>query len=771
MKEKAESNRVVEDGTGDGEGSEGQTRGISRRALFKGLAAAGAGAAVLAVDPKPAQAFGVLRTPEALPAERIVPGFCEVCFWKCGLQAHVRGNRVLHVTGHPDYPNARGKLCGRGNAGPAFLRDPDRLKYPMVRVGARGEGRFERVGWKTAYARIAEGFLQIKRQHGARALAAFYHGTSGTMLRDMLAAVGTPNYAAPAYAQCKGPRDVGFKLTFGVPLASPEPLDFEHTRCMVLFGSHLGENAHNGQVQEFVKARARGAKLVVLDPRFSTVASKADLWLPVKPGSDGAVLLAWIHLLITRGSYDKTFVETQCTGFAELSAHVAQSTPEWAAREAGVPAADIVRVYEMMVAAKPAVIVHPGRHVAWYGEQDTQRARAQAVLAALLGSFWAKGGIFRPARPKLGDWPTPPYPDFPENVDKAAGRYPFAKECTTNGIRDATRTGQPYPIKGWLVHGSNLLQSLPNKHHTIEALKKLDFVAVIDVSPTEITDWADVLLPEDMYLERSDDLTLGAGKKPYIGLRLPAVQSPYDTRPGWRIAKELGTALGVGDFFAYDTIDELHTARLKGTGVSLAALKKNGIAFPQTKVEPYLDASVPFHWHTPSGKVELYSAQLAGKRFSPLPTYRAQPAPPPGMLRLLYGRSPLHTFGRTQNNPILHDLEPGNCVWLNPACAKKFGVEHGKPVMVENLHGDVTGPMPARVTERMPQGSLYMLHGFGSAAKKQKLAFGVGGSDTEVIDSYAVDPISGATGMRVQWVRVRPLTAQQQKEIYPCAAP
>jgi thiosulfate reductase/polysulfide reductase chain A len=743
---------------------------ISRRALLKGagVATGAAVGAAVAAAPSEAQAFRLLDPKQGQPADRVVPSFCEICFWKCGLHAHVRGNRVMHVTGHPHYPNAKGKLCGRGNAGPSFLSDPDRLKYPMVRVGKRGEGRFERVGWKTAYERIAQGFAKIKAQHGPEALAAFYHGTSGTMLRNMMAAFGTPNYAAPAYAQCKGPRDVGFKLTFGVPMTSPEPLDFEHTQCMVLFGSHLGENAHNGQVQAFVQARARGAKLVVLDPRLSTVASKADVWLPVAPGSDTAVILAWTRLLIEEGAYDRVFVQNHCVGFDELKKHVASATPQWAAKHAGVPAADIVRAYRLIAQSKPAVIVHPGRHVAWYGEQDTQRARAQAALAALLGSFWAKGGIFRPAAPKLGDWPTPNYPDFPKNVDQAAERYPFAKECTTNGIRDATRLGMPYPIKGWLVHGSNLMQSLPNKHHTVEAIERLDFLAVIDVLPTEITDWADVLLPEDMYLERTDDLSVGRCRdKPYVGLRVQAVKSPHDTRPGWRIAKELGTALGVGDFFAYGDFDEYLKARLKGTGVSLEQLKKDGVAFPKTKIAPYLDKTADYHWHTPSGKVELFSQRLADKGFAPLPTFREQPAPPKGWLRLLYGRSPLHTFGRTQNNSILNDLDPGNCVWLNPACAKAMGIAHGEKVMVENPHGDKTGPMPANVTERMPTRSLYMIHGFGNKSKKLKLAYGKGGSDTEVIDTYAVDPISGATGMRVQWVRVRKAT--KDEELYPCA--
>jgi len=179
----------------------------SRRDLFRVVGSA-AGASAVTASVREGHAFSLLRTIEAPTAERTVPTVCEVCFWNCGVVAHVRGNRVLEVRGHPDYPNTNGRLCARGNAGPGFFRDPDRLKYPMVRVGRRGEGKFERVGWPLAYRTIADAFQKIKAEHGPEALALFYHGKGGPMLRTMMVALGTSNYAAPAYAQCKGPRDV-----------------------------------------------------------------------------------------------------------------------------------------------------------------------------------------------------------------------------------------------------------------------------------------------------------------------------------------------------------------------------------------------------------------------------------------------------------------------------------------------------------------------------------------------------------------------------------
>lgn len=740
---------------------------LTRRTWLKTIATTSAAAAGGA--PAAASAFQLLRVPEASASLREVPTFCELCFWNCGVVAHAHGNRVHHLTGHPDHPTSQGKLCGRGNAGGAIVSDRDRLRFPMVRTGKRGEGKFERVGWPTAYRRIAEGMQRIKAEHGARSLALFYHGKGGPFFRTLFAACGSPNFAAPAYAQCKGPRDVGYKLTFGEKLGSPEPLDLEASRCVVLFGSHLGENAHNSQVQELVRARARGASLIVLDPRLSTVASKADLWLRLRPGADTAVLLAWIHLLVKRGSYHRAFVENQCTGFEELARHVQSFTPEWAAAEAEVPAAEIERAYELMVRAMPAVLVHPGRHVTWYGEADTQRARAQAILTALLGAFWAPGGIYRPSSPKVADFPSPDFPELPPDVDRAAGRFPFALEVTTNGIRDATLSGKPYPVKGWFVHATNVIQSLPNMHQTLHAIEQLDLLVVCDVQPTEITRFADVLLPEDVYLERYDDLHLGTGRRPYLALRQPVVSSPHDTRPAWRIARDLARSLGVGDFFAFETMEEYLGERLRGSGTTLEELKRKGIAFQAPAHPPYLDPTVPFHWHTPSGKVELFSKQLADKGFAPLPVHRPPPLPPQGLMRMLYGRSPLHSFARTQNNEILFGVDPGNCLWLNPRCGKALGVADGDPVFLENPHRDRTGPMPARLSARVKERTVYLTHGFGQNAEGLKLACCSGGSDTVVLDDYAVDPVSGATGMRVQLVRVTP-ARPGERPTHPCPA-
>ena len=728
---------------------------LSRRSLLKAGAAVTAGGAALSAAASPVSALDLSGMPPYLAAERVVPGFCELCFWNCGLEAEARGNRVLRLEGHPAYPNSRGRLCGRGQAGARAVSDEDRLKYPMVRVGPRGSGEFRRVGWPVAYQTIAERLARIRTEHGPESVALFYHGKGGGFFRRLLGAFGSPNFAAPSDAQCKGPRNVGYYLTFGEKLPSPEPLDLAEARAILLVGSHLGENAHNSQMQDLSEGLRRGARLVTVDPRFSTAASKSLHWLPIKPGTDLALLLAWIRLLLVDGTYHRPFVENQCVGLETLRKRVDGCTPGWASGITGLPIEQIQAVYRLFVEAMPRVVVHPGRHVTWYGD-DTQRSRAMAILTALLGAWYTRGGILRTSAPALADYPGPDYPETKPDVDRAAGRYPFALEVSTTGLRDATRTGKPYPIKGWFVYGTNLLQSLPAQTETLEAIDKLDLLVACDLMPTEITRYADVLLPEDAYLERYDDLAAGNGERPYIGLRAPVVRSPHDTRPAWRIARELAQAMGLGQYFAYGDARDYLQGRLAGTGVQLADLEREGIVFVESKVEPVLDPALPHRWKTPSGKVELASDRLAGAGFDAVPVFRPHPEPPPGTFRLLYGRSPLHSFGRTQNNSILAGLEPENLLWMNPVDAAASGLADGARVMVRSQKGRETGPVRLKVTERMARGAVYLVHGFGSQAPWLRRAHGRGASDAVLMDSYTVDPICGATGMRGSFVTVAP---------------
>ena len=199
-------------------------------------------------------------------ARRQVPTFCDLCFWKCGVIAHVEGDRLWKLEGNPSDPLSRGRLCPRGTGGVGAHFDTQRLQRPLVRRKRRGEEEWVATSWDEALDLVASKLAAIRERYGPEALAFFSHGIGGNFLKHTFKAYGTPNITAPSYAQCRGPRDVGFTLTYGEDVGSPERTDIRNARCLTLIGSHLGENMHNTQVQEFADAVGSGATVIVVDP-------------------------------------------------------------------------------------------------------------------------------------------------------------------------------------------------------------------------------------------------------------------------------------------------------------------------------------------------------------------------------------------------------------------------------------------------------------------------------------------------------------------------
>jgi thiosulfate reductase / polysulfide reductase chain A len=741
------------------------TDGVSRRRFLGTVGVVGAGVATAAgkaeAGPHPPGWRGLDRVQK-------VATNCEMCFWRCGVLAEVADGKVVRLEGNPDHPLTRGRLCARGNSGTQLLYDPDRLKWPLLRTGARGEGKFRRAGWDEALDFFATKLKELRQAHGPESVAFFPHGLSPRFFGTLMKAYGTPNSAEPSFAQCRGPREVGYSLTFGRELGSPEPVDLEEAKLIVLIGSHLGENVFTSQITAFATGLSRGAKLIVVDPRFSTAAAKADWWLPVRPGTDIALLLAWMNVLIGEGLHDRGYIAEYATGFPELAAHVREFTPEWAAPITDLPAARIRETARAMAAAKPAVVVHPGRHVTWYGD-DTQRARAMAILTALLGSWGRKGGILLPTPVAKGGFDLPSFPESERGrADGAGTRFPLASEeqGVTNGLIDATLTGDPYPLKGWVVYGQNVLESIPQRQRTLHAIEKLDLLVVVDVMPVEQINYADLVLPEATYLERYDPPTIvETAKTPFVSVRFPACEPLYESKPGWWIAKQMAHRLGLEAWFPWDT-PEQHLAQIvEPMGINLLELRNRGaVAFPG---RPYLedraaDDGAPFD--TDSGKIELYSSRLKDLGADPLPRYSPVAEPPSGQFRLIYGRAPVHSFARTQNNEMLHALMPENEVWLQVRPARELGLHDGDLVRLENSDGVRSQPVRLKVTEAIRADCAYMVHGFGHKSKALRRAFGRGASDTDLMTRVKVDPLMGGTGMRVTFVRVVKDQASSQED-------
>jgi len=683
---------------------------------------------------------------------RTIPTFCEMCFWRCGGIGFVRDGKLWKFEGNPKDPLSKGRLCPRGTGAVGSHYDPDRLRKPLIRTGPRGKEQWKVATYDEALATIAERMQKIKAEHGPESVALFTHGYGQRFIQHVLKSWGVINVAGPSFAQCRGPRDIGFTLTYGFGVGSPEPTDIANTECLVLIGSHLGENMHNTQVQEFAQAIGRGIPVIVVDPRFSIAASKARHWLPIRPGTDLALVLAWMNVIVTENRYDRAFVEQHGHGFDKFAAEIAANTPEWAEKETGIDAATIRATARLLAASRPATIVHPGRRYNWYGD-DTQRARAIAMLNALLANWGRKGGFYLSTNMKVAPYPLPKYPksDRPMADNPNGERYPFADEGITTGIRDATISGKPYPIKGWFVYSSNLLYALPNAKETLDAIDKLDLMVVVDTMPAEITGYADVVLPEAMFLERHDELLTSYGRQGWVSLRQPVVEAPDGQKPGWWIAKELAGRLGIPECMPFKDMEEYLRFRVEKSGLSWEELQHDGVIMGKP-VPVFVEDGATITFDTPSKKVEFWSQQLADKGFDPVPKYKPLASAPEGHFRLITGRAPVHTFSRTQNNPLLHDLMPTNEVWVNADTAAKLGLANGQQVKLRNQDGAVSNAVKVKATQRIRPDTVYMVYGFGHTRPELRLAYGRGANAAQLLTKYETDPLMGGTSLHSNFV-------------------
>ncbi|NIV39231.1 MAG: molybdopterin-dependent oxidoreductase, partial [Anaerolineae bacterium] len=438
----------------------------------------------------------------------------------------------------------------------------------------------------------------------------------------------------------------------------------------------------------------------------------------------------------------------------DLAAEVSEYTAEWAAKETELPADQIHETARLMGKNAPAVCIHPGRHVTWDGN-DVQRERAIAILQAILGTWGRKGGVYMATKARVAPIPGPkPFPE-PQREALNRGGYPHAgMEGVTNVVRESTITGKPYPIKGWIVTGTNLMAAMPNQPETVAAINNLDLLVAVDVMPTATAMMADVVLPECTYLERHDAITALKGRDLRFATRQPAVEPMYDSKPGWWIARELGLHLGLDEYYPWETYEEQLEEACLVWDLDYEQLREEGVVVIPNTAAPYIGPGNEASFHTYSKKILLYNEELLFSDFDPVPRYKAPEQPGEDQFRLLYGRSPVHTFSRTINNPVLSELDPENEVWVNADKAKRLGLENGDYVRLVNQDGVKSNRIRVKATERIRRDCVFMVHGFGQTAKRLGQAYMKGADDQKLITRYAVDPIAGTTGMRVNFVKL-----------------
>lgn len=687
----------------------------------------------------------------------VVGGICEMCFWRCQLVGKVRDGRLMKIEGNPKSIDNGTSICARGNAGVKLLYDVDRLKYPLKNVGKRGAPRWKRISWKEALDECGSKLKSTVDEYGAHGICVFPHGASAKYpMHYFERVVGTHNVSEASFFQCRGVRDTAYVAT--ISKSPDEKVDMANTRVLFFIGDHLGENIHVSHIKQYIQGLQNGAKLIVADPRYSASAAKSDIWVQIKPGTDTAFLLAIMNYLVQNNKYNKEFVEEYTDGFEEFSEAIKGWSLEKAAKECDIPAEQIKEVADLLAANAPNVAIHPGRHVSWHGN-DFQRERALACLTGILGAYYVKGGWVPPKSPKVTSvtWLKEDHDhEFDLNMDHEEDEklYPYSPPGTpTELIRDCAITGKPYPIKSCVVWGQNPMKTIPNQQKMKDLFKAMDFVLCVDVMPTDVTAWADILLPESSYLERYGYIKKGTQwdlskqHQQYISARMPLVAPMFERKDQVYICNEIAKRMGHAQKIQSKTIEEMVDKSLASVNLSIEKLRAEDGIHIQPGMDPY---GVPDEF-----EVLLFNEDLADFGHPGAPTYIPVPQTPDGFARLLYGRAPVHTFNRSQNNVWLNNAMPDNPVWVNDEVAAKIGLVDGDSVGFINSEGvKSTTTTTVKVTAGIRKDCVYMYHGYGTVNPLMSIGVNAGVDDTSLITKIAVDPESGSHGMRNNFVKL-----------------
>lgn len=637
---------------------------------------------------------------EAVLNEKVLKGICHSCHGGCSVLMHVRDNELIKIEGDPDGPLNQGRLCPIGAAACDVVYHPDRLTYPRRRVGPRGSGKWERISWDEALNTIASKLHGIRDEFGPESVAVGT-GTGRHLIIWMprlASALGTPNWMEPGFAQCFFPRVNSGFITFG-DLPVRDIFGDKQPECMLFWGNDPTITGTGGEPKFTVlKSLKQHPKTIVVDPRETRLAKRADVWLRVRPGADDALALAMINVIISEELIDRPFVEKWTHGFDALAEHVKKCTPEWAEPITWVPANKIRAAARLFARTKPAML-NWGCAIE-HTPNCFQTVRALTLLPAITGNIDVPGGWV------FGMGALAPFPTLMETVPKetlakrlGADRFKvLANERGLPGahipsVLQAMREGTPYPVKAFLVFGNNALTTYANTRQVYESLMKLDFMVVTDVFMTPTAELADIVLPAAYWPEVNMVLGYPSLANSGVSLLQKSVQIG-ECKSDQEIVTELIRRMGLEH--GTEPVEEvLNTLLTSGPlGITFEELKEKGFVTLPMRYRKYKDKG----FKTPTGKVELYSTIMEQMGYSPLPYYEEAPETPYSSPELA-GKYPL-VLTTGQRIPFFFNSEHRQVnrlrkgrrdplAEIHPDTAAQHGIADGDWMWIENQRGRV----------------------------------------------------------------------------------
>ena len=694
----------------------------------------------------------------------IVTGVCGICPGGCGVNIRLVDGKIESISPLKDHPI--GVVCVRGIHAKEIVYSKDRLRYPLLRTGAKGDGEFERIGWDEALDRIADAFQKIKREYGAKAVMSYFgRGSFDNNLTDFFAARGMPcdgvsgflfPFGSPNGTGCSSVCYVSYGIfaplsTMGVRMELTYA-DFDRTDLVVLWGANPPTDSPPDRVKKILDAKRRGARVIAIDHMRSDSAKMADEWVGVRSGTDGALALSMMNVIINERLYDEAFVQNWTKGFEDLRQYVQQFPPEKAETITRVPKETISAIAREIAGAKGAsLVMYTGLE---YTNSGVQNIRSVLSLWAVTGNLDVPGGlVFRPRNPVRFPRVSlePPKGVKPIGADKHPLFCDVLKAAQFMEAPRAILKGDPYPVKALLVVGASILTSLPDPDLWKECFRKLDFMVAFDRFMTGDAMYADIILPATTNFENLGYQRYAGG---YCQLRQKVIDPIGEAKSSFQFLTQLAGKLGYGHLFP-STEEERVRFAFKDTPVSLEDLEAHpeGVRYEAGRVEyrkhekGLLRSDGKPGFNTPSGKVELTSSMLQRYGYDGLPVY-VEPTEGPLASPEVYKKYPLvlNTGARLQsafrsqhlNIPGLLKLQPKPQVLIHPVDAGVRGISDGGRVWVESPRGKVG--VWAKVTDEVMTGQVELNVGGGSPIQAEAWR---GANANFVTDLENRDPISG----------------------------
>jgi len=646
-----------------------------------------------------------------------VPYTCLTCNIEDGGIAYVENDRIVKLEGNPKHPGNRGRLCAKGNAGLLHVYDPERVLYPLKRVGKRGEGKWKRISWDEALNEVAGKIRAHIQSDRPRSEIVFKYGRNRThgFIDRWMNALGSPTTINHT-SVCEASKKIGMQPTWGPDIETP---DFKNTKYIINFGSNILEAAyfHNPYAQRIMDGiGGNKAKMVTFDVRLSNTAAKSDEWHPLFPGTDGIIALAMANVIMQEGLYDADFIAKWVNVTAEeLKDHLAQFTPEMAEQYSGVKAEDIRRIAIEFGSTKPATTYTyrgPAKHM--YGSYNE---RCTMLLPIITGNIEKKGGYCLPRG--MGWGKVEPEPGHPheESVLHQPPNYPLAGHHVSHHAAFQILKNEA-KVAIWMDYYDNPSYTFPSGHvwrKMYQDEKLIPYYITFSPIISETAQYADIILPDSTYLERHDPENMPSDLLPWIGLRQPVIKPLGESKEFRETIRLLANridpdgSLGIKKFFSYKDEDEFMRTLFDGVpGLKEAGgyeyMKKNGVWPDYGDLSPadyqyYKDGKLvkpEYGLHekngfdTPSKKIEIKLDSWSKLGFNAMPVWKAHPWHWDGNKKLLKKdqlvmttfKWNVHTQSRTSNLKYLAEIVHKNPAWVNSKTAEKLGIKDGDLIRV-----------------------------------------------------------------------------------------